>query len=313
MPGRCSHLALAAALALGCGSSSSKKLPPLSKEELAARHFQSAGSELLAHAPLGAQLVVEVDFARIRENPVLGELTGAVAGIWADTGLGFDPLRDADVMVLCAYRLGTAKAETLTLVSSDKLANLAGAESLADGVVAVGSVDMRKQARAVVAGKGKSMTSDARFMKIRDGAVPDKAPGATLRFTAVLDFESRVSMARLFDLDRVPTAISAWGDVADDLAVVGILGADDAREAKKLAQASRKRLRKMAGHPILQRLVLGYLLESVSVTAHKHSARLVLVIEPNRLELLSKRLTRYAREASQNKAAPAPPVEEPES
>lgn len=235
---------------------------------------------------------------RLRDNPVLGPLMEATRGSALAPGLGFDPVHDADVIVLCAYDLGTASAETLTLVKSAKLSAMAGRKRLAPGIVAVASPALRKKALAIKAGASPSLARDRDFLATRDRAVPDGAPGASIRVTARLDFDARVSMARVFDLDRVPTALSVWGDVVDDLAVVALLSAEGPKEAQALAKAAKASLGRIGAHPWVRRLVLGYLFEAVSVKAGKSGATMVLWIDPQRLALLSTRLTRYAREAA---------------
>jgi len=293
-------------MACACGSSSSREIAPLSAEEQAARHYRSAGDELLAFAPAGAEAVIELDMQRLRDNAAVGGLLAATRGAALAPGLGFDPVHDADVIVLCAYDLGSASADTLTLVKSAKLSAMAGAKRLAPGIVAVASPELRKKALATKGGALPSLAADREFLSTRDRAVPDGAPGASLRLTARLDFDARVSMARVFDLDRVPTAISVWGDVVDDLAVVALLAAEGPKEAQALGKAAKASLARVAAHPWVRRLVLGYLFESVSVKIGKNGTQLVLWIDPQRLSLLSKRLTRYARAAAEDASQPSP-------
>jgi len=293
-----SLLVAALPLAAACGGSdSSRPLPPLNRAERAARTYHSAGDELLVFAPKGAQLVVEVDLRRLRENTVIGGLVraaSAVPGVGAPT---FDAVRDADAFVLCAYELGTATAQTLTIVRSDELAKVAKRGRLADGVVAVGNEKMLE--RASETRKELSMASDLAFLETRDRAVPDKAPGAALRVTAQFDFDARVSMSRLLDLSSVPTWVSIWGDVVDDLAIVAQLGAENSKEARELGKASKAWLERMTGHELVKELVVGYLAHDVQVRVLSRAAALVLVIEPRRLKLLTRRLERLAKSRSE--------------
>src|SRR5580765_6120790 len=86
-----------------------------------------AGTErVLALLPEGAQLVVEIDLARLRANTVVGDVaTRALAQLGADTKLpglpvavAGSPLAGADAVVLAAYGVGTDHAGTLTVLQT---------------------------------------------------------------------------------------------------------------------------------------------------------------------------------------------------
>ena len=250
--------ALALVMAVGCGGAA----PPTSATPAAAQaEPPPTGTErLLAMLPQGAQVVVELDLARLRANPVVGAvMTRALAGgggggaggdarapaaAWlgavlrGEAGAGEpaaavpgavpgavidSPLAAADQLVLAAYGVGTAQAAALTVVAAR--GELAGAARLADGVYALGPAEWVEQAQQRVA---LATTGEAAFaihaapelLALRAHAVPAGAPGASLRVTAQLSFDARIALARLTGIDTAPAQLSAWGDVVDDLAIV---------------------------------------------------------------------------------------------
>ncbi len=92
------------------------------------------GDKLLAMLPPGAQVVIEIDLARLRANPAIGAVVTQALAVRAnedvpdpkDTkdpkslGLGMpaSPLAGADQIVLAAYGVGTAQAATLTVLAA---------------------------------------------------------------------------------------------------------------------------------------------------------------------------------------------------
>jgi len=86
----------------------------------------STVERMLALLPEGAQVLVELDLARLRANQVVGGLaTQALGQLGADAhvpGLPVavqgSPLANADVVVLAAYGVGTAQATTLILLAT---------------------------------------------------------------------------------------------------------------------------------------------------------------------------------------------------
>lgn len=239
-------LGLAAAVACGGGAA-----PAV----VSAAEPPSAGTErLLAMLPQGAQIVVEVDLARLRANPVIGAVVtralaepprpaadATPAAAWlrfvlrgappgespgdpAGDPAGDDsPLAAADQVVLAAYGVGTAQAATLTLLAAPR--EVAGATRIADGAYAVGPPEWIEQAQQRVA---LATTGHAAFairpapelLELRAHAMPAEAPGASLRITARLSFDARIALTRQTGIDTPPAQLSAWGDVVDDLALV---------------------------------------------------------------------------------------------
>lgn len=231
-------LAVAAACGGGAPAAVSPGEPPL------------AGLErLLAMLPQGAQIVVEVDLARLRANPVVGAVVtralsepprlapgAAPAAAWlrsvlrgappdappADPGSA-SPLAVADQVVLAAYGVGTAQAATLTLLAAPR--DVASATQLAAGAYAIGPPEWIEQAqqRVALATAGSAafaIRPAPELLELRAHAMPVEAPGASLRITARLSFDARIALVRQTGIDTPPAQLSAWGDVVDDLALV---------------------------------------------------------------------------------------------
>jgi hypothetical protein len=245
---------------------------------------------LLELAPGGADVVLELDVGRVRNNGVVGPLLEVLA---AGDVLepGFAVFRDAGTVVVCAYGVGTAKAMTLTLFTSSA-GKPEHAKTVGDQVYALGPEGVLEKVAGVKAGSLASMMADTGFLQLRDRAVPKGAPGASLRLTGRFGFDARVTMARIFDLDRVPTNVSLWGDVVDDLAIVGVLEAENSKAAKVLAKRVLLSLDRLANQEWIRKLLLGYLVRGIEVKPMGRAARALLVINPHRLGLLVKRLSR---------------------
>jgi len=189
----------------------------------------TAGDRLLAKVPAGAQVLVEIDLARLRANPVVGptitemfaaglDVPGAGAGAapGAVGALAAAPLADARFVILAAYRVGTASATTLTIVDGGVRPD--AALDLGDGVWAL-APEGDAPALIATAGGGASVRGDDALMAVRASVMPDAADGASLRAAARLDEVGRAALATALGLPAAPAVVSAWGDVADDLAV----------------------------------------------------------------------------------------------
>ena len=208
---------------------------------------------LLAMLPQGAQIVVEVDLARLRANPVVGAVVtralaepprpapdAAPAAAWlrsvlrgappgeppADPGTGSPAiiaLAAAAQVVLAAYGVGTAQAATLTLLAAPR--EVVGATRLADGAYAIGPPEWIEQvqqriALATAGNAAFAIRPAPELLELRAHAMPPEAPGAALRITAQLSFDARIALVRQTGIDAPPARLSAWGDVVDDLALV---------------------------------------------------------------------------------------------
>jgi len=221
-------LAAVLAVAAACGGPAAETLP----STVAAR-ARTPGEVLLALLPAGADAVAEVDVARLRDNGSIGDVVGALR---QRAQSGFDPLGAVDVAVAAVYRLGKTDAATVFLLRGAAVATLpddlrAQGELLDEHTLLVGPAAERERVRA----GGPSLATDARFLVLRAQAMPAKATGAVLRVTARLDPEARVATAGRTGLDEVPATVSAWLDLADDAALIAVLGGDDEADAVRLA------------------------------------------------------------------------------
>ena len=194
------------------------------------------GDRVVDLLPDGVQVVIEIDVARLRRN----EVVGAVVAKALDTGgsklVTEAPLEGVDEIVLAAYGVGTSNAATITVLVTKK--DISGARRISEDIVALGPPDWVDQiARRAAIGGARA---PAELLKLRDRAMPAGATGAAVRVTARLAFDARVSLARQLGVDGAPAQLSAWGDVADDLAIV--IDADAADPGDKDPKAAAARL-----------------------------------------------------------------------
>jgi len=299
--------ALAMLALVACGGSAAK-----SAEAPAAP--QAPAERMLAMLPPGAQVVIELDLARLRANPVVG---GAVARALASgelpAGVPASPLAEADQVVLAAYGVGTAQAATLTVLAASH--ELAGASKLADGYYIVGPPDWIEQAQARVA---LSSTGDVKLaiaaapelLALRKRAMPAGAPGAALRVTARLPFDARIALARQTGLDAAPAQLSAWADVADDLALIvdcdaADPGAKRANEAaRRLAASLRGTLAAVADEPLVRALGLPSSLTNARLIAQGAWVRTIIAVGPAHLKRVVDRANALLDEAKPGAAKP---------
>ena len=204
---------------------------------------------MLALLPEGAQIIVELDLARLRANATVGEVAKRALGqLGADAhipGLPLavlgSPLATSDVVVLAAYGVGTAQAATVTVLATKS--EIEGSTRLAPDLVALGPEEWTGQlaSRAVIAQQaGKPLAVPQPLLDLRAHAMPTGATGAVVRVTARLTFDARIALARLTGVEAAPAQLSLWGDVADDVALV--LDADSADPGSKGARDSARRL-----------------------------------------------------------------------
>jgi hypothetical protein len=264
----------------------------------------TAATELLALAPAGAQVVVELDLGRVRDNPAVGALyrafthagaPGGEAAAGAAEAPPFALFRDAELVVICSYDVGAPAAASLTLVRAAAQPDPGprGAR-LDDRTVALGPAPLVARVARLHAGRAASvrgsMAGDPEFLRLRDAAMPERASAAAARVTARLPFDARIALANLLEVDAVPAALSVWGDVIDDLAVVALLSGDDAGDAADLAAAVVRWRDHADGHALVERWRLAPLLRRVVVERDGALARVELVVGPQALGRAARRL-----------------------
>lgn len=268
----------------------------------------TAGDELMAWAPAGADLVLELDLSRLRENPVLGPLLASLAAPPGDPSaasrnqaggptwdLDRELLSRTDAVLLAAYHVGEERAATLTLLRGDAPVGTRIAERL----YALGPPERVAHIQAVRSGAAASLADDRALMAVRTRAMPARATGAFLRGAARLGFDARVALASQLDLDSVPATVSVWADVADDLAVVVTLSAEPG-QGPGLARALAALRDRVARIPWVRERWLHVTLRGLDVSATDTRVRAVLVIAPNPLQRM---IARFLRTLDAERAA----------
>lgn len=284
-------LLLVAAMACGGGA---RRVPITKPVHTVAK---TAGDRILPLLPEGAQLIVELDLARLRANPVVGKL---VADVLAGpalpiAGVPSSPLATADALVLASYGMGTSQAATVTILATkDTVPN---GVPIGEGLVAIGpeSWTAQLEARAAIAGTDGKLVAAADLLSLRDHAMPEGAPGASLRITARLSFDARVALARQTGLEAPPARLSIWGDVVDDLAIIVDADAADPGDkkakqpAKRLETGVRGMLAGLAAEPVLQQLGLPSSLQGARIVSQGSWVRTIIAIGPAHLHRVVER------------------------
>lgn len=262
----------------------------------------TAGDRILAFAPTGAEAVLEIDLARLRRNPAVGPLVRAVtAGQLARPDL----IGAADLLVFVSYRIGESDAGQLVFAVGAEVERLPAARVLEPDLVAIGPPALLDRVDLVRAGAAPALSTDRALLRVRALAMPERAQGASLRMSARLGFEGRLSLARRLELDAVPAWLSVWADVADDLAAVALLGGEGPGEARDLARAVERVRNRLARSGPTRRLGLARTVASTEVKVSGSEVRTVLVVGPQRLErLVGRVLARLTAPPAEEQGAP---------
>jgi len=259
-----------------CSGSSpgAKALPPV--DELLPVRAITSGDAVLSRLPEGAEIVIELDLARLRDNEVIGDLAARAFAdprllMSTELGVALDPeaLARAGAVVLASYRVGTAEAITHVIYDDDA---------------------------PVEVTPGHALLDDEAFLRLRASAMPAKAEGASLRITARLGFDARVALASQLGLDAAPASVSAWGDVADDLAVVALIDAGDVgggsvsdEVGKAMAEAIRGAFDDLAALPAVRAVGLAPAIEAFEVKPQAAVVSVIALIGPSRLDRAASR------------------------
>lgn len=267
---------------VACGASSAPVEVPVPTRT------KTAGETLLGSAPLGADLLLELDLKRLRSNPVVGSLLESVAP--PESQHTADLLQQADVALLCVYDIGDVPKQLIVLRSDAE--RMPGAVSLGNRLYAVGDAQLLSRAEGLQSAE-QSMAADRELLRLRAEVMPAKAEAATLRLVARLDFDARVSIASQIAISDVPVSVAVWGDVVDDLAVVAHLGSDEDADTPRLERAIGGLRTSLAKNALARALGLAAPLRNAQVTRSGKDVRVVLVLGPKRLQLFVRRLLRH--------------------
>jgi hypothetical protein len=304
-------VAAAVAVAVGCGGSSGPKGGVVAIE--VPSRAATAGDRALRYLPAGADLLIEVDLARLRGNAVVGAVvTRWLAGVSAPEAgsevvadLARAPLLTAELVVLAAYGVGSEEAATATLVVGP--GEVAGAVRLADGVAVLAPPPLARRCEAATAGAEPSLVTDRELLVLRTDAMPDKAEGATVRAAGRLDFDARVALAAATGASAAPRALSVWADVVDDAALIAVIdGADGDKKGEggaRLAAALERLRDQLLELEAVRATGLGPAVHRIAVERTGDRVRVVALVGPQRLRRAADRVATVLPEAE---AAPAP-------
>ncbi len=257
-------------LAIACGG---KPVPPI------AWPVPRVGpGQLVAYVPAGAQLLVEIDVARLRANPVVGELVRLLVDTQTpiDAGVDLPPglppsLQGVEAIVIASFLVGSVDAQTLTLLQVAPNHNVVGV-AVGDGVVAVGPENL--VARALLLGNAARGATPAHQLRATLIAARQRIelPGtdaSVLRITAILSPAAAAALG-------VPTTLALWSDIVDDAA---ILISCPRASVDALAQ----RLQQFGQTKMVRLLGLAPSLAQVRVQHTAPWSRIIVVITPGPL------------------------------
>ncbi len=283
----------------GCGGGGGGKAKPTSIATPDVKAPATAGDRLLALLPHGAQLVIEIDLARLRANPVVGPtIAKLVTGGTITTFPGdvpASPLAVADAVVLAAYGVGTSHAATVTMVASSHV--VPDAVRVTEGVYAYGPSEWvgQLEQRAVLTLGDTVIAPPAELLALRDRSMPAAAPGAALRITARLPFDARVALARETGLESAPAQLSVWADVVDDFVIIIDADASDPgdravkRANARLEAMLRAALVALAEEPAVRALGLPASLTRAKLATRGTWIRTIVAIGPAKLRRVVER------------------------
>lgn len=270
--------AILSLLLLACGAGAGPALEPMPLRAT------TAGQSLLASAPLGADLLLELDLERLRNNPVVGALLSSVAA--PDAAETVDLLQQAEVALVLVYDVGSSPRQLVILRAAQ---SLPGAVALGDRVFAVGDARLLTLA-AGIQGPEQSMLADSELLRLRDEVMPAEAREASLRLSLRLDFDARVSIASKIEISDVPISVAVWGDVVDDMALIAHLGSDEAEDAPRLTRAILGLRTRVAANVYARSLGLSEPIRDARVTSSGKRVTVLLLVGPKRLQYVVTRL-----------------------
>jgi hypothetical protein len=239
----------------------------------------------LASAPIGADLLLELDLKRLRDNPIVGNVLARVAS--PDNEATIDLLKQAEVALLCVYDIGEAPRQLIVLRSQAE--ELPGTVALGAHLFAVGDAQLLSLA-AGIQGPEQSMLADVEILRLRDEVMPAEAKNASLRVSVRLDFDARVAIASKVSMSEVPVAFALWGDVVDDMALIAHLASDEVVEAPRLERAIVAVRKRIAAHAFSRSLGLSRPMLDARVTRDDKVVKVVVVLGPKRLQYVVDRL-----------------------
>ena len=277
-------LALLALASLHCGNTSPQTSKPLPERP------STPGDNLLAAAPLGADLLLEVDLARLRDNEVVGSVLKVLSAPGGQSTLAKgDVLGQGRSLLVCVYGIGDL-AKQLLLVEAMEGVELSGAAPIRQGLYAVGDPELISRAVALRGSGGASMLEDIELLRMRAEVMPAGAKHAAVRAVARLNFDARVAVASRVGMSEVPVALALWGDVVDDLAIVARVTGETEDSHQRLARALLTLRKQITKAPLVRHLGLAPALAAARLSRLGATVQLVFVLSPKRLKFAAQRL-----------------------
>lgn len=271
--------ALVCLVLLACGGTATPAAP------IVLARATTAGQGLLSVAPIGADLLLELDLKRLRDNPVVGDVLSSVAS--PENAATVDLLQQAEVALLCVYNIGEAPRQLIILRSQAE--SLPGTVALGEKVFAVGDAELLSLA-AGIQGPEQSMLADEEMLRLRNQVMPAEARSAALRVAVRLDFDARVAIASKVAMSEVPISMAVWGDVVDDMAVIAHLASEAQGEAPRLEKAVLALLKRVASHVFSRSLGLSTPISGARVTRDDKVVKVLVLLGPKRLQYVVTRL-----------------------
>lgn len=235
----------------------------------------TVGDSVLDILPDDSSFVLELDIARLRENPKSNLLLKTFFA-----GGGFNVYEEASAVVLVGFHTGTERAQILSLVQG---ANLPVGVRFGKWI-AIGEDVALARLRDVERGAVTALADNRRFLRKRAGVMPARAKGASIRLTAQLNFDGRVELSRLLGAAHMPEEVALWGDIADDAAIllrVTRKGKNAGAKMEQFLETLLRRVEKFSGVRNAKRFV-----SQIEIRKVAGGAQLVLVVGPKRLERL---------------------------
>ena len=287
-------------IACGGGSKSAKTSKPEPLPEA-----KTVTDKIVNLLPHGAQIVVEIDLARLRANDVIGAtFTKALAAPFdMPKDLPTPPLAVAEAVVFAAYGVGTSSAATIAVIASKQDVPDGTRLSTAGDITlwAMGPGDWVRQleARAALSLGKTPVLAPPELIRLRERSMPKNAPGASLRVTARLPFDARVALAKDSGLESAPAQLSIWADVVDDFVIIIDADANDPGEkATKKANARLERLlrtalRSVAAEPKMRALGLSSSISRARLSAGGSWIRTIIAVGPAHLKRVIERANTF--------------------
>lgn len=260
----------------------------------------TAGDALLAQLPIGAEIVVEVDLARLRANPVVGAVASEIfTAPPAIEGAPAASLDDASAVAFGAYNIGTPAASTITIVAGGT--RPPEAIDLGDGRWAL-ALEGETPALLETDAGGPSAAGDVALMTARAWAMPPAAEGASLRVAATLSSDARASLAEALGVESAPAVVSVWGDVADDLAVIVRMADKPHGKKPTWLPGVARTVARAAALPQVNALGLSPPLTEADIRREKSGVTLTVIVAPGRLR---RAVDRWRAQAAASPEVPA--------